>query len=112
MPIKDAYNNTCAAHVLSVIPDQEAVKMENKTLNGKVHIQTLGDPIDLAVVRCLSTYTQWQNLTDAAAKSVPVYVDFEGDQYDGVITGNPSATIFTKGSRATRLYQVNFTLYL
>jgi len=112
MPIKDAYNNVCASHVLSVIPEHEAVKVENKTLNGRVHIQTTGDPIDLVEVQCLSTYEQWETLSEASAKSTPVFVDFEGDYYDGLITGRPSRSLFNRGKRISRLYEIRFTMYI
>lgn len=112
MPIQDAYARDCASHVLSVIPDRESIKIENRLLNGTIHTQTIGEPVNTATVRCLGTYDQWENLSDSAAKSATVYVDFEGHFYDGLITGSPSRSLYNRGPRATRLYEITFSMYV
>ena len=112
MAIVDSLSRQCASIVQSVIPDTDSNKVENKLLNGAVYMQTIGDSIETATVRCLSTLAQWENLSDSAANAVPVTVTFETETYTGLITGRPSFSLFNKGSRITRFYEINFQMYI
>lgn len=114
--IKDAYNNTCASYVVSVIPNKESFVIENKALNGSFHLQTTGDPIDVAHVTCMCTHAEWEYLSDAAAKCIPINVDVDhdGTYYDGVIRTQvmeqPEVMLFNRGSISHRLLQVMFNM--
>ena len=114
MPIKNAYNEQCAFFALSVIPDHESVQVQNRTLDGKIHIQTTGDPIKTADVRCLATLEEFNVLSDSAAKGIPVQIDLDTETafYDGLILGQPTRSLGSRGNRGTRAYNVNFRMHV
>jgi hypothetical protein len=111
--IKDAYNNTLSSIVNSVIPaNPDTIIIKNLSLDGRPHLQTIGTPVEKVTVSCMSTYAELVNLTDAAAKCVPIQVDFDGGYYDGIIDGNPGSGLFNRGPKASRLYQVTFEMFV
>jgi len=111
--IKDAYNNTCAHRVLSVIPNKDPNRIEQKTINGRYHIQEIGTAPDVANVKALCTYDEWENLVAAAASAIPINVDFDGMYFDGIIRAQPISEQHTRGfTKSNRLYQAAFNMYV
>ena len=111
--IKDAYNNTCSSIVSSVIPvNPDSIIIKNLSLNGRPHLQTIGTPIEKVTVVCLSTYAELEHLINAGANCIPIQVDFDGGYYDGIIDERPTSSLFTRGSKATRLYRASFNMFV
>ena len=111
--IKDAYNNTCSQRVLSVFSNKEPIQIENKSLNGMMHLQTIGTAMNVAMVKALCSFAEYENLVEAAGSAVPIQVDFDGKYYDGIMRGQPIMEQYSRGiTRSRRLHQVSFNMFV
>jgi len=94
------------SHVTSVIPDYEALEVENRLLDGSFHVQTIGQPARTCAVDLIVTSVTAKNSIDTY-KSIktPVKVTGDGKYYIGTIRGVPQWT-----KNAPGIYQTSFVL--
>ena len=92
--------------IVSVIPDYETIEVENKLLDGTIHIQTVGQPARVVNVNTVTVNTENKKLIDTCkATKTPVKVVLDDDYYIGIIRGVPSWARVKSG-----VFQVSLTL--
>ena len=103
MPVYDNNNTLITKRVESAISRPDVVEIQNRTLDGQYHIQTIGT--GATVLDATAHFTMPQKiLLDTLKKTfTPLKVVFDGRYYAGPISGeikynrtpSPSGTIFT-----------------
>ncbi len=109
--ITDSLGRTCARITLSVVPGYDSIKMENRLLDGSLHIQTIGTPVRVAIVKAAGSITEYDLCQMAAASGSQISVIFEGIRYTGLIMGTVELEDYSRRRpRARRIYQMSFKM--
>ena len=108
MPIYDVNNTLITKAVGSAISRPDVILIKNRTLDGKYHIQSIGQ--GATVVDVEAHLTMAQKLTfDAIKKTVgTIKVEFDGRYYIGVVDGDPNYTRLA--STSGPMFAISFTL--
>ena len=76
-------SSTPITRYIRVVPQQDVVKIVNRTLDGKLHVQTIGDAAKTLSIELQVDYTGRLTLEQLAADVGAVTVKSEGLTYNG-----------------------------
>lgn len=75
--------------VIYANPRQELTEVVNELLSGSWHIQTVGNPRHLYNIEFIITADRREEVDEYAALKTPLRLERHGQDYIGVIRGNP-----------------------
>lgn len=87
MPIYDANNNVITLRVQQAVSRPDVVEVKNRTLDGKYHIQTIGEGATMVEVVAHFTTSEKVIFDTIKKTGASIKVTFEGNYYIGLIDG-------------------------
>lgn len=99
-------------HITEYTPEQDAVIVENRLLDGTLHMQSIGDAITLAYIEAICTEAQVDLINGYRATVTPVTLDKDGTEYTVRIRTRPQWEVLRPGPLASRLYTGTFTVHI
>ena len=103
-------NDNELSKVTKCIPKKVSIKSEKTLLNGQPLVQIIGDPENVYLIECISSYENMVKIQNISATGEKIKVKLEGVTEIGIIKGSTSWSRFNKGPIASRLYKGNFTI--
>jgi len=99
-------NGELLTRYVNIIAQKEAIKVENKLLDGSFHIQTIGAPADVLNMRIFVVGEETkEKIDEAEALCSEVTVVMNGKYWTGIIRSVPSWQ-----RRSTNVYEAEMTL--
>lgn len=86
---KVKYNGDILGQVLSFIKSLNQTKVTTKSLDGTIHIQTIGSPTTVATISVFSSKEEMDLMNKAEADGACIDVTYRGVTYSGYIEGKP-----------------------
>lgn len=110
MRLLDASDNVITTTVLLALPQLEAIKIENRLLDGSYHYQTIGEPGTIVEVEVIVGETGRSTVDDAEAEAAPLTVERDTTYYTGILRSPVSWRLVRPGAEADRLYRGTFVM--
>ena len=82
-------NSDILGQVLSFIKSLNQTKVTTKSLDGTIHIQTIGAPTKVATISVFSSKEEMELLNEAEADGARINVTYRGVTYTGYVEGKP-----------------------
>ncbi len=86
---KVKYDGNSLGQVLSFVKSLNQTKVTAKSLDGTVHIQTIGSPTKIATISVFSSKAEMELLNEAEADGACISVTYRDVIYSGYIEGKP-----------------------
>jgi len=97
------------SNTVSVIPKQNAIKIERATLDGQLDVQTIGTPEEIFDILCYALYDDMETIIEAAATGELVTIVHESTSYSCYIKSKPFIQRENRNVKARRYYRLQFS---
>lgn len=108
MPIYDSNNTIITKAVRSALSRPDVIMIKNRTLDGKYHIQSIGQGGTMVDVEANFTMSEKMVFDNLKRTVSMIKVTFDGRYYTGVIDGEPNYNRIA--STSGPMFTVTFTL--
>ena len=99
-------------YIITYVPERDPTIVENRLLDGTLHLQNIGEAIHTAEVEVICTEAMVDSLNGYYATVTPLVLDKDGTEYTVKILSRPSWEVFRPGTLANRLYTGTFRLHI
>lgn len=106
----DAQNNLISEDIMRFLPRLEPIRVENRTLDGQYHVQTIGSGARVFDLQVIVTDSGRYTIENAWATGANLRAEVESWYRTGIVKAAPGWDLLRPGPMATRLYMATFTL--
>lgn len=108
--IEDMDGNIISEAIYDLIPSLKGHQIKNRLLDGRVHIQTIGDATKYLRFRCVSKYNQIEIINNIEFIGERIRVIYDDQYYIGIINELEEWEEAMFGEKYNRLYTSNIRL--
>lgn len=106
----DAQGTVISQRILHLLPRLDVIRVENRTLDGQFHVQTIGAAARLLDLQVVVTDSGRYTIDSAYAIGAILRAEADGWYRSGVVQEAPEWQTLRPGPMVTRLYLATFTL--